>query len=293
MKIYIFFLMVISISLNGFSLDILGSDDSFKKVDIKNSIVWILKDNRWLIAKPLELSSLEDKKGYVLAASPKKEFSSVKQHKEDSYTIKKGWNFLSSPKNGIDILRSFENPEYVEFVYTYDEVSKQWAGFSPDKSLQEKMLAANILFLRYIEPQTSFYVYARQETTIDIKSTQINEQCQKALDKGFKTLIATGKDKQMVFDQQKTIGIESRYISHFRKNIYNDTRVALIYRELNKNSSGELKHYGTAKPSIKFKYAKEREDSIFFVYDYFLKECFLGAFPSKKLPPFSTLKIVK
>lgn len=296
MNLIFLFLIGISTILSASSMKALGLSDSYNKtntiLEYENAIVWTQKDNNWSVSEPLKSVNLKNyNNGYVLLNSSTEDFK-VKAYEKNYYQLKKGWNYIASPKDGIDIVKSFESLENIEFVYVYDKPSQAWAGYSPKISLQKKMANTRILSLKFIEPGLGFYVYALEDTKVNIYTTQINQQCQKAIDQGFEVIIATGRDKEMVFDKNKTIGIESRYKPHYRQGVYNDSRVAMIYKDM-KSSSKKLLHYGIVQPSILLSYSKEREDSYFFVYDYLFQECYLGAFPSQKIPPFSSLKKIK
>lgn len=282
--------------LNASTLKVLGSSDSYNKndkfIESNNSIVWTQDKKRWLATQPsnkIVLSEYEN--GYLLINNNKKSYKEENYNK-NYYSLKEGWNYLSTPEDGVDILRTFQDIKSVIFVYVYDQPTSAWAGFSSDLSIVQEMLNTRILALKYIENNTGFYVYASQNEKVKIFSNKINKQCLKPISEGYKYIIASGKDKKMVYDDEKTIGIASRYASHYRRGIYNDSRVALIYKEM-KSQNKEFSNYGTVKPKILLEYKKEREDSYFLIYDFLFKECYLGAFPSDKVPPFSSLKKIK
>ena len=50
--------------------------------------------------------------------------SSSNLHTSKSYKLKSGWNSLSTPKDGVDVLETFENILNITHVVTYDEFCK-------------------------------------------------------------------------------------------------------------------------------------------------------------------------
>jgi len=268
-----------------------------KKIVQENSIVWDYEKNNWSVSEPqntLNIESLQCKDdGYILINNELNQNREIK--KDNIYTIKKGWNYFTTPKDGIDVVKSFQNQKDIKFVYTYDTTSKAWAGYSPVTKIQEKIASTRILSLRYIEPRVGFYIYAIKNITIKTDATVINKQCQKIIDKGYTTLIATAVDKKVVSNQDKSLAIKSRYASHYRRGIYNDSRVAFIFDEKKhlKKSSHKMLTYGPIVPAVMIQYDESLQDSWFFVFDYFKKECYRGIYPSKKVPPFSSLSKLK
>jgi len=214
-------------------------------------------------------------------------------YKKDTYRFKKGWNYVSTPLDGVDTEQTFSSHQEVEFVYVYDRTSQAWAGYSARKEIAKEFAKTKILDLRYIEPNLGFYVYASKSVEVKIYSSLINDACVKAMNqKDYEMIVDSGINKEASYDKVKTVGIASRYISHNRRGVYSDTRVAIIYPKI-KKASAEFFQYGPAKPKVMLYYPKEREDSYFFIYDYYVKACYMGAFPSDKVPPFSTLNRVK
>jgi len=205
------------------------------------------------------------------------------------YSLKKGWNKLRTPKDGIDTIQTFKDISKVKFVVTYDNISKLWAMYTNDKNYKRD----NLLFLKYLEPNITFFVLANKNVKVDIKSISINEACQKFIDnKLFDTIYDSGISKDIIANNNNTMSIQSRYYPHHKRGLYDDTRVVLIYPKINTKTKATL-DYGPAKPKIKIKYAKEYENKSFYVYDYKLQSCYKGVFPSAKIPPFPILREVK
>ena len=297
--VLILFLFAISLEAKTNRYYLLGAtSQNITKISQTNSIVWDYDLKEWNVSAPLksvDISTLEYKKdGYILVNNNNKNYHQPLK-RGNTYIIHKGWNYFSTPKDGIDIVKSFHNIENIQFIYSYDKNSKVWAGYSPHKELQMKMASTRILNLKYIEPYRGFYIYASQTLRVNIKATVINKQCQSILDKGYTLLIASGIDKKAVYNREKTLSIKSRYASHYRRGIYNDSRVALIFdaKKTSLKPSHTLTKYGPVNPSVIIEYDKNLENSWFFVFDYFQKECYRGIFPSKKIPPFSTLQKLK
>ncbi len=290
--------LAISLEANCSSYHLLGSNSqNLNKVTQKNSIVWDYSKNNWNVSDPknsLDISSLKcQEDGYILINNNKVNYK-ISVKKNNRYKINKGWNYFATPKDGIDIVESFKDFKDIKFIYAYDKTSKAWAGYSPQKELQSKIASTRILTLKYIEPNVGFYIYAQKDLIVTVQGTTINKFCQDKIDDGYTLLIATGIDKKPIYNKNKTLSIQSRYSSHYRRGIYNDTRVAMIFDDVVKKKSIEkLSSYGPASPAVMINYDLKYEDKWFFVFDYFTKECYRGMLPSKKVPPFSSLQKLK
>lgn len=261
----------------------------------KNSIIWS-QDKRgvWNVSKPLDTLSKTDfdctKSGYILL--PIAPTLSSGEYEKQSYDLQKGWNSFLVPKEGIDIVKTFkDHNESVAFVYTYEPKTQVWAGYSPNKELMQKIFTTRILGLKSVEPMQELYIFARKDIELKIQSTLPNQHCQKLIDNAEKYdhLTDSGLDKEGVKNQDKTIFLQSRYVSHFVKGIYDDTRITMIYPKLNV-SNKKLMAYGPAVPKAALKFAKDYEGKIFFMYDYKTGECYEGVFPSMLKPPMPVLK---
>jgi len=220
-----------------------------------------------------------------------KEFSNSSStlYTSKTYNLQKGWNKLRTPIDGIDLIQTFKDISKVKFVVTYDKTSKLWAMYTNDKNYKRN----NLLFLKYLEPNITFFVLTKDDTKVDIKSIHINEACQKFVNNSlFDSIYDSGINKDIVVNNDNTMSIQSRYYSHHKRGLYDDTRVVLIYPKMSTKTKAILE-YGPAKPKIKIKYAKEYENKNFYVYDYKLQKCYKGIFPSPKIPPFPILKEVK
>jgi len=211
-------------------------------------------------------------------------------HSKKTYRLTKGWNKLITPKDGVDVIKTFKNILTVKFVVTYDNESKYWAGFTQDETILKDL--KQMLLLKYIEPNISFFVLATKDTQVTIKSLYINETCKKLISsKKYGVLYDSGLTKLGQANATKNISISSRYHSHEYRGIYNDTRVALIYPKV---SAGKItEKYGPAEPTVSVEYAKEYENSEFFIYDYLEKNCYKGSLPSPKFPPLPVLNKLK
>jgi len=261
----------------------------------KDTIVWDKVDSVWSVSKPLKNYVLTSKickeSGFVLVANNKKVYKTL-IHKKNYYDIKKGWNTFNAPINGIDVANTFKD---VDFVFTYDKHSGSWAGYSSKTNLIQKIKSTRILELRYIEPKIEFYVLSSKNKKTKISSKVPNAQCQKIMrDKNYDVIIDSGIDKGVTFNSIQSIALASRYHSHNRKGIYNDTRIIIMVpkvKNLSKNKTP--KKYGPAIPKMMILFNEAYEEKEFYSYDFLNAECRKGYFPSKKRPPAPSLSKVK
>jgi len=278
---------------------LLGSSKqtSNQVINTKNTLVWKTYNNRWNISKlqdRVDLNKISCKdKAYLLINNNEISYN-TSNYDKDSYHLKRGWNYLQGHKDGVDIVKTFKKAIGVEFVYIYEDITEVWAGYSPQRHLENLMLDTRILSLKKIEPGKGFYVYSKKNIKVVIKNTKVKSLCRTLMmnDK-YNYILDSGIDNAMTFNIDKTMGLGSRYKSHHIRGIYNDTRVMLIYpKELSKKNI-ELKKYGPAKPKIMMEFAKEYEGIKFYVFDYKVDKCYEGTFPSMKVPPFGSLREIK
>lgn len=265
-------------------------------VKFKNTVVWNKSANTWTTQAPKsDLSSLtlnSQKISYLLVNNNKKSYK-AKIYNENFYKLKKGWNYLRSHKDGVNVIKTFENIKDVKFVYVYDRLSRAWAGYSPSDELQKKIESTRIISLKDIEPGLGFYVYAENEIRVSIYTNKIEGFCKKYLNtQKYTQLVSTGLDSISQYDNEKTLSLLSRYRTHHKRGIYNESRVSIFYEKLQVKSAPLLK-YGPARPKAFLEYAKEYEEKVFYMYDYKYRKCYEGVFPSKKIPPFASLKELK
>ena len=212
-------------------------------------------------------------------------------HKQNSYKLVKGWNQLTTPKDGIDVIKTFENISTVKFVVTYDSESKYWAGFTLDQTILKDL--KKMLLLKYLEPNVIFFVLATEKTSVDVKYNFMNKRCSNILLSGrYHALYDSGLTTENKKESNADMIFSSRYHSHEYRGFYDDTRVALFYPKLKTTSKATLK-YGPAEPTVMFHYAKEYAQKKFFVYDFLEKNCYEGTFPSRKYPPLPVLTKLK
>jgi len=211
-----------------------------------------------------------------------------KIHTKQTYILKKGWNQLTTPKNGIDVIKTFQDISEVKFVVTYDFKSKYWAGFTLQQDLLKDI--REMLLLKYLEPNITFFILSDKDMMISVKSTKIDATCKSIMQqKDYSYILDSGLTKTKQQDISQNISINSRYSSHEYRGIYNDTRIILIYPKITKVSKKVLK-YGPAEPMVMINYADNYADKYFYIYDYLEKRCYKGIFPSKKVPPLPTLQ---
>lgn len=206
-------------------------------------------------------------------------------HKTKTYTLSKGWNLLTTPVEGVDVVSTFTTSG-VTLVAVYDTYAKVWATFSQKKStMNDKTIT-----LKHLEPNISFFVLASKDIQVTIQSININKSCQKLMDDPqYSFMIHSGLEKTSRFNATGDISIESRYLSHYEKGHYTDTRVVLIYPNIETKTKAKY-NYGPASPKTTLKYAKEYKEMEFYIYDYRDDSCYMGLFPSMKIPPFPNLK---
>lgn len=196
-----------------------------------------------------------------------------------SYELQKGWNKLTTNSEGVDVEKTFSQEER---VVVYDNFSKLWASSKPTKEQ---------LYVKYIEPHVSFFVYAGRAKKVKIVSTEVNEICQKIIaTEGYKTVTDSALTQEPTYSSDKTMSLNSRYFSHYDRGIYNDTRVMLIYKELETKIKKDTFRYGPAEPKSMVRFAKEYEGKEFYMYDFYEKSCYKGFLPSMRIPPFAVLQ---
>ena len=204
-------------------------------------------------------------------------------YKSQNYKFKKGWNIVTTPKAGVDVPKTFDIST-IKLVVAYDYETKLWAKYSPLKSKSEN----GILFLKYLEPNVTFFVLAKRATTIEIKSKEMSQSCKQLMHKKEYNFLLSG-----VYSKEnsktKSMEIQTRYLTHYERGFYDDTRVVLIYPNIDTNKKPIYK-YGPASPRISLKFAKEYEGKKFYVYDYKFEKCYQGYFPSEVIPPYPILE---
>ncbi len=274
------------------SLFILGKSTN-KILANKNSIAWTLNNDSWSVSQPINnINPSKYTNGYLLINNDQINYT-LNSYKKEYYTLNKGWNYIASHKNGVDIEKSFKDNKNINFIYVYDKKSKAWAGYSPNKKLMNKIKTTRILILKYIEPSIGFFIHTKKSTKVKIKSTLIDKMCQKKLDNGYLTIVSSGINKNIIYNKEMTMGIKSRYSSHYRRGIYNDTRVLLIYPKIDNFSQKNLLKYGPGNPKTLLRYDKKYENKKFLIFDFYKKSCYMGIYPSLTTPPFSSLKKIK
>ena len=218
-----------------------------------------------------------------------KEFSnSSKLHTTSFYELKKGWNSLIAPADGINVVETFHDASKIKYVLTYYKLGKLWAIYAPRESFND------MLFLKYLEPKVTFFVLAKKDVKIEIKSNHVSSTCASLLNDTNKYAFVTdsGIHRDYTLSHDARMLLQSRYYSHHDRGIYNDTRVTLIYPKI-KSDKKKIFKYGPANPKVAIKFPKAYEGRLFYIYDYKQEKCFEGHFPSEKIPPFPILKELK
>lgn len=194
----------------------------------------------------------------------------------------KGWNLFVSPKEGIDIVKTFADKNVT--VVTYEPFSKYWAVFPKPKSKDE-------IFLDSIEGGVVFFVLAKDITKIKLQPIAIQKPCSDIFhSKEYETLQDSGRDKGFVKNENGTFLAKSRYYAHHQRGLYQDTRVIVAIPKLKAKPSNHLYKYGPAIPKTYFLFTKEYEGKFFYVFSYHDKKCYKGILPSIRIPPFPLLK---
>jgi len=218
-----------------------------------------------------------------------KEFSNpLKLHIGSSYQLKEGWNKLLTPQDGVNVVKTFHDTSKIKYVVTYYKTGKLWAIYAQNESFND------MLFLKYLEPNVTFFVLAKKDSFVEIESNHLNSPCQALVDdvQHYGFLTDSGISREYTLSDDKKISLQSRYYSHHDRGIYNDTRVTLIYPKLKSDRKRGFK-YGPAIPKIAVKFTKAYEGKQFYVYDYKDKKCYKGVFPSLKIPPFPVLEVLR
>lgn len=205
------------------------------------------------------------------------------------YNLKNGWNKLDTPKNGIDVVKTFASVSQVQVVAAYDKVSNKWGVFTSEKMTDTKRL----LFLKYLEPNTTFFVLANSSVSINIKSIEPSGFCKNIMNNNnYAHLTSSAFNKEAVHNINRSISIKSRYATEHEIGIYNESREMLIYPKIDTKGKATYK-YGPANPKAFLKYAKEYEEKVFYIYKYKTQKCYKGVFPSMRVPPYPILEEVK
>ncbi|SFV63042.1 hypothetical protein MNB_SM-5-791 [hydrothermal vent metagenome] len=236
------------------------------------------------------LQNLADRLSSVEKATLLKEFSnsSNKLYSGSSYKLKKGWNSFTTPKDGINVVKTFHDASKIKYILTYYPKGKLWAIYSPHKSFND------MLFLKYLEPHITFFILAKKDTIVEIKSNKVDGICKSISEnrKKYASVTDSGIQRDYRLSSDAKILLQSRYYSHHDRGIYNDTRVTLIYPRIESDTKKIFK-YGPANPKIALKFPKAYEGKPFYVYDFKQTKCFMGYFPSERIPPFPMLKALK
>jgi len=211
-------------------------------------------------------------------------FALLQAAPSSQYHLKKGWNTLRVPADGIDIIATFLHAD-IEALYHYDAERNLLALYRADA------IAASVpghLLPETLEPGEEFSLFAATAATIDIMPSGLTGTCLAyANSPDYLHIEASGEKEPL--NASKGIKLTSRYLPYQKKGFYRDSRVTLIYPNLPDSGAATLR-YGPANPRILIEYAKAYENRMFYLYDHFQKRCFTGIFPSQKVPPFSDLR---
>jgi hypothetical protein len=269
---------------------LLGADkNNLFNINSKDTTIWDMKNNTWSVSKPTD--KLDDSKckskGYILVNNNDYKYKTL-LHPKNYYNVKKGWNYFTTPKDGVDVARTFSD---AEFVYVYDPRSQAWAGYSPKKDLMEKIRSTRILELKYIEPKRGFYVLSDKAMRVGVMSKLPSKQCQKIMqNKNFDVIYDSGIDPEFSYNAIKSIALKSRNYSHTRKGVYNDSRIAIMTPKVKLSKDKKVYKYGPAIPRMMIHFNKAYQERDFYAYDFLEESCVKGYFPSKQKPPASVLK---
>ena len=200
--------------------------------------------------------------------------------------VKKGWNLFTAPGEGIDIVETFEDATSVRAVFTYDFTSDYWVGFTLYQ--QELAHLDKMLLLRSLEPQKPFFVLSSKDANITIHSIETTPPCKEKM-QNHAYLIDSGTTNDANSSAKNGISLASRYVAHFHRCCYDDTRVALIYTP-QKHLKKKYRKYGPAEPYSMLYYNRSYENKEFYMFDYFTKKCYRGIFPSMSVPPSPVLQ---
>jgi hypothetical protein len=295
---YLLSLLLLTIYIQADCKDykLLGAkNENQKNISTQDTIKWDISAGEWSVSQPFKSLTLNQDackdRGYILINDNSVKYKTLLHHK-NYYDLKKGWNYFSTPKEGVDVARTFSD---AEFVYVYDARSKAWAGYSPKKELMDKIKSTRILELKYIEPKRGFYVLSNKAVRTEISSKLANEQCQKIMnDKNFDVIYDSGIDADFSYNGIKSIALKSRNHSHMRKGVYNDSRVAIMTPKIKKLSKNKkAKKYAPAIPKMMIHFNEAYADHEFYAYDFLNETCHKGFFPSKKRPPAPMMKKIK
>jgi len=270
---------------------VLGLQDKHKiAIASQDAIVWEREDGSWSVREANVTEAPCKESGYLLLNNM--EYKRAALYDKSYYTLKKGWNYLQAPKDGVDVAKTFTD---VEFVYIYDRRSKRWAGYSLDATLMRKIKAAKILTLKYIEPHEGFYLLTAQAMRVEIFSSLPSTSCQRIMKSGaYELIYDSGIEPDLSYNSSGSVGVASRYRSHTRRGVYNDSRVLVMVPKLKSLSKEQrLQKYAPAIPKIAIYFNSAYRNKAFYVYDYLDRLCYKGYFPSKRSPPRPVLKKIQ
>jgi len=92
---------------------------------------------------------------------------------ESVLLIKKGWQLIGSSTPLADMSKF--TTENVEEVWHFDAQTQKWLGYSPDKSIQEKMRTKNIGQLKRLKNWHGFWINSKKEWSITFKERSLNK----------------------------------------------------------------------------------------------------------------------
>ena len=93
---------------------------------------------------------------------------------DSTLPIKKGWQLVGSSTTLTNM--SLFTKENVEQVWHFDASTQKWLGYSPDKTIQDKIEAQNIDKLKKLNSWHGFWLKSKKEWTLTFKDKELSSE---------------------------------------------------------------------------------------------------------------------
>jgi len=200
--------------------------------------------------------------------------------------LHKGLNTLSlHTRDAVDVVATFQPFKKKIQLKMYDTLTQTWGYYPPLTPHKGATLA-------FIPPKREFFIFTPKPLRVTLHFHTMKEGKCTTLQSSMQTLLDQGDDTNYTFSPKHDIAVASGYLTHHQHQKFSDNRVMLFYTQLQGEKHASYR-YGSAIPKVAFKFAKQYEGKIFYLYSYYDDTCYKGVFPSQKIPPFPFLKKMK
>ncbi|MEA1918595.1 MAG: beta-propeller domain-containing protein [Campylobacterota bacterium] len=90
---------------------------------------------------------------------------------EKSIEFKKGWQLVGVPSTSEGM--SLFNTKEVEIVWSFDGETQSWKAYSPDETLEQKLIEKSIPFLSALESWQAVWVFSKAPWSLHVKDTTL------------------------------------------------------------------------------------------------------------------------